>query len=182
MTYSSDSKQVVGNQEIVKLLSHYFSNRSQFLSQVIKADLQSYILLKSPATNLIPFQSSDQVNRPVNSNIHSTANSNGHSNGNGKRIPEPTRMQPNLTVEKRLIELVAEKTGYPVASINLDAKLLDDLNLDSIKAGELVATAAKTFGVSGKIDPSALANATLQEVKQAIDAIVAVGISYKISS
>ncbi|WP_430015706.1 SDR family NAD(P)-dependent oxidoreductase [Microcystis protocystis FBCC-A270] len=198
MTYSSDSKQAVGNQEIVKLLSHYFSNRSQFLSQVIKADLQSYILLKSPATNLIPFQSSVQVNSPVNSNGHSTVNSNGHStvnsnghstvnsnghstvnsnghsNGNSKRIPETTVIQTNLTVEKRLIELVAEKTGYPVASINLDAKLLDDLNLDSIKAGELVATAAKTFGVSGKIDPSALANATLQEVKQAIDAVVSV--------
>ena len=190
MTYSSDSKQAVGNQEIVKLLSHYFSNRSQFLSQVIKADLQSYILLKSPATNLIPFQSSVQVNSTVNSNghstvnsnghstvnsnDHSTVNSNGHSNGNSKRIPETTVIQTNLTVEKRLIELVAEKTGYPVASINLDAKLLDDLNLDSIKAGELVATAAKTFGVSGKIDPSALANATLQEVKQAIDAVVSV--------
>jgi NAD(P)-dependent dehydrogenase (short-subunit alcohol dehydrogenase family)/acyl-CoA thioesterase FadM/acyl carrier protein len=204
MTYSSDSKQAVGNQEIVKLLSHYFSNRSQFLSQVIKADLQSYILLKSPATNLIPFQSSVQVNSPVNSNSHSTVNSNshsnvnsngnsnghsnvnsnghsnGHSNGNSKRIPETTVIQTNLTVEKRLIELVAEKTGYPVASINLDAKLLDDLNLDSIKAGELVATAAKTFGVSGKIDPSALANATLQEVKQAIDAIVAVGMPTEI--
>ncbi|MFM2378500.1 MAG: hypothetical protein RLZZ143_1078, partial [Cyanobacteriota bacterium] len=85
MTYSSDSKQAVGNQEIVKLLSHYFSNRSQFLSQVIKADIQSYVLLKSPATNLIPFQNSDQVNRPVNSNGHSTVNSNGHStvNSNG---------------------------------------------------------------------------------------------------
>ncbi len=190
MTYSSDSKQAVGNQEIVKLLSHYFSNRSQFLSQVIKADIQSYVLLKSPATNVIPFQNSDQVNRPVNSNSHSTVNSNGHStvnsnghstvnsnghsNGNSKRIPETTVIQTNLTVEKRLIELVAEKTSYPVASINLDAKLLDDLNLDSIKAGELVATAAKTFGVSGKIDPSALANATLQEVKQAIDAVVSV--------
>ncbi|MDB9418605.1 hypothetical protein, partial [Microcystis aeruginosa] len=85
MTYSSDSKQAVGNQEIVKLLSHYFSNRSQFLSQVIKADLQSYILLKSPATNMIPFQSSVQVNSTVNSNGHSTVNSNGHStvNSNG---------------------------------------------------------------------------------------------------
>ncbi|MFM6896195.1 MAG: phosphopantetheine-binding protein, partial [Microcystis panniformis] len=184
MTYSSDSKPVIGNQEIVKLLSHYFSNRSQFLSQVIKADLQSYILLKSPKTNLIPFQSSDQVNKPINSNSHSTVNStvnsNGHSTVNSKRIPETTVIPTNLTVEKRLIELVAEKTGYPVASINLDAKLLDDLNLDSIKAGELVATAAKTFGVSGKIDPSALANATLQEVKQAIDAIVAVGMPTEI--
>lgn len=109
MTYSSDSKPVIGNQEIVKLLSHYFSNRSQFLSQVIKADLQSYILLKSPATNLIPFQSSVQVNKPVNSNGHSTVNSNGHSNGNSKGIPETTVIQTNLTVEKRLIELVAEK-------------------------------------------------------------------------
>lgn len=53
MTYSSDSKQAVGNQEIVKLLSHYFSNRSQFLSQVIKADIQSYVLLKRDRKSVV---------------------------------------------------------------------------------------------------------------------------------
>ena len=50
----------------------------------------------------------------------------------------------------------------------MEARLLDDLNLDSIKAAELVAAAAKQVGVAGKVDPSKLANATLAEVAVAI--------------
>ena len=36
----------------------------------------------------------------------------------------------------RLIELVAARTGYAAPSIAPTARLLDDLNLDSIKAGD----------------------------------------------
>lgn len=72
MTYSSDSKQAVGNQEIVKLLSHYFSNRSQFLSQVIKADLQSYILLKThiPHPKLSQREITERKNQSEHKNKH----------------------------------------------------------------------------------------------------------------
>jgi hypothetical protein len=55
-----------------------------------------------------------------------------------------------------------------VETIPADARLLDDLNLDSIKAAELVAAAAKQRGVAGKLDPSKLANATLKEVALAL--------------
>jgi enediyne polyketide synthase len=50
----------------------------------------------------------------------------------------------------------------------MEVRLLDDLNLDSIKAAELVAAAAKQMGVAGKVDPSKLANASLAEVAAAI--------------
>lgn len=50
----------------------------------------------------------------------------------------------------------------------MEVRLLDDLNLDSIKAAELVAAAAKQVGAAGKVDPSKLANATLAEVAVAI--------------
>jgi acyl carrier protein len=67
-----------------------------------------------------------------------------------------------------LLELAAKRTGFARDTINLEARLLDDLNLDSIKAAELVAAAAKQFGAAGKLDPSKLANATLAEVAAAI--------------
>ncbi|MBO3462727.1 SDR family NAD(P)-dependent oxidoreductase [Aetokthonos hydrillicola Thurmond2011] len=71
-------------------------------------------------------------------------------------------------VEGVLLDLVAKRTGYPLDTISLESKLLDDLNLDSIKAADMVATAAKQVGVGGKLDPSTLANATLGEVSVAL--------------
>ena len=73
-------------------------------------------------------------------------------------------------VEAQLLQLVAKRTGYPANTISLESRLLDDLNLDSIKAAELVATVAKQVGVEGKLDPSQLANATLADVATAIGA------------
>src|SRR5262249_45873434 len=60
------------------------------------------------------------------------------------------------------------RTGFPRDSLTPDVRLLDDLNLDSIKAAELVAGAAKAAGVAGRVDPGGLANASLAEVAAAI--------------
>ena len=71
-------------------------------------------------------------------------------------------------VEELLLDLVARRSGYPLEMISLESRLLDDLNLDSIKAVDLVAGAAKQMGVGGKLDSSQLANATLAEVAVAL--------------
>ena len=55
-------------------------------------------------------------------------------------------------------------TGFPVESLDLDLKLLDDLNLDSIKATELIVETTETLGLEIDLDPSSLANATLAEI------------------
>jgi enediyne polyketide synthase len=73
-------------------------------------------------------------------------------------------------LEKLVLNLAAERTGFSGDSIALEARLLDDLNLDSIKAAELVAAVAKLAGAAGKLDPSQLANATLEEVTMAVRA------------
>ncbi len=82
-------------------------------------------------------------------------------------IPVPTQSVYDQVVAT-LVNLIVDKTGYPKDSIGLDSRLLDDLNLDSIKAGEVVALTAKQFGVTGDLEPAALANATLAEVAKAI--------------
>lgn len=71
-----------------------------------------------------------------------------------------------------MIELIVDQTGYPQETITSDLQLLDDLNLDSIKAGELVASAAQQAGVSGELDPSTLANATIKEVAETIESLI----------
>jgi enediyne polyketide synthase len=155
----------LANEELVELLSKYFAQRGQFLAQVIRADLQSMY------------------------HLNSSKNGNGNGNGTKKavcqeiinskaeiqpvKIPKPVQpiqpvTQASRNVEAILVDLVVWQTGYPRESIGLELKLLDDLNLDSIKAGELVAAAAKECGVAGQIDPSALANASLQEVAEII--------------
>jgi len=67
-----------------------------------------------------------------------------------------------------IADLIAQKTEFAKESITKELRLLDDLNLDSIKASEVVAATAKHFGVAGKIDPLFLANAMIQEIAEAI--------------
>ena len=73
-----------------------------------------------------------------------------------------------LRIENILVNLIAQQTGFPQESITLQIRLLDDLNLDSIKAGEVIATAAREVGVAGQVDPTSLANATIQEIAEAL--------------
>jgi enediyne polyketide synthase len=63
-----------------------------------------------------------------------------------------------------LIALVSKITGFPVDSLSLDNRLLDDLNLDSIKAAELVAKAMKLYNAAGAVDPTVFANSSLKEI------------------
>ena len=70
-----------------------------------------------------------------------------------------------------LIDLISQKTGYPRESITLEMRLLDDLNLDSIKAAELITVAAKEIGMAGKLDASRFATARLEEVAAALRAL-----------
>jgi enediyne polyketide synthase len=86
------------------------------------------------------------------------------------QIPRPRVDRAALRVQivAELVTLAAARTGFPRESVRPEFKLLDDLNLDSIKAGELIAQAASAFDVGGSIDPVTLANATLIEIAEAI--------------
>lgn len=63
-----------------------------------------------------------------------------------------------------LLKLASDMTGFPGSSISLNHRLLDDLNLDSIKAGQFVAKALKLYGAEGKLDPTTMANSSLREI------------------
>ena len=88
--------------------------------------------------------------------------------------PIPPVNQGSKNLSEILVDLVVEQTGYPKESIGLELKLLDDLNLDSIKAGEVIAAAAKEWGVAGQLDPLTLVNASLQEVIEVIESTIPV--------
>ncbi|MDJ0697855.1 MAG: SDR family NAD(P)-dependent oxidoreductase [Mastigocoleus sp. MO_167.B18] len=150
------------NDELIELLSKYFSHRGNFLAQVIRADLQSSPFLASKSKNTKKNKSlaipEPKADAPVEVSPVAITNS----------VDKESQQQTvSVSVEDIVIDLVVEQTGYPRDSINLQVRLLDDLNLDSIKSAELVSQVAKKIGVQGQVDPSYFANATLAEVAQA---------------
>ncbi len=181
------------DQEMLQLLSQYFATRGNFLAQVIRADMRTLPGHQLAQTHSV--NGSNGYNNSHNGNgynhqfnglstngaVNNGAVNNGAANNGVPHVQVVTPVAPSVVPEVvpsqttthdqvvgTLVNLIVEKTGYPQESITLDSRLLDDLNLDSIKAGEVVATAAKQFGVTGDLDPTALANVTLAEVAQAI--------------
>ena len=86
--------------------------------------------------------------------------------------PAPAVMsvgKPSLgNVTGLLVELISKRTGYPEDSITAESRLLDDLNLDSIKAGEMVAEALRRIGAAGAIDATRFANSSIQAIAAAL--------------
>jgi len=184
--------------ELANLLSAYLARRGPFIARAIGADFRHFTptgAQPAPRRNGRAAIASLGETRPhltdgpvraSHSNGHANGrdtnghSTNGHStNGSASNGSAPVEVKPapapaepvELAIETVLVELIVRQTGYPATSITPDARLLDDLNLDSIKAGEVVAAAAKQAGVGGDLDPTTLANATLADVAAAIRAL-----------
>ncbi len=136
-------------------LRHYLEQRGKFLEGLIRVDMEN-----------MPDSSSTIHNRDMNDE----RNSKGLLNP-----PSPTEpltefaiTNDNVPVEQVILELIQKRTGFPRESLSLDLRLLDDLNLDSIKSAEVVATAAQQLKIEGQIDPSQFAQSTIREVAVAL--------------
>ncbi|MGE5893380.1 MAG: acyltransferase domain-containing protein, partial [bacterium] len=130
-------------------LEHYLASRGQFLRDFITLDFRH-------------FQEKAQT-------------------GGSEAAPAPdkTREKPIAqeqgvsadpeTVLRFAIDWISGRTGFPVSSISADMKLREDLNLDSIKAGELAISLSRKFGGVFRKDPSTLANATVSALVEALE-------------
>lgn len=70
-----------------------------------------------------------------------------------KAQAEPAAMQKAVSAEEAIIKIVAEMTGYPVETLNLDMDLENDLGIDSIKRVEILAAVQKQLPQAGAISP-----------------------------
>ncbi|MBW4435287.1 MAG: SDR family NAD(P)-dependent oxidoreductase [Pelatocladus maniniholoensis HA4357-MV3] len=148
----------VSPQVVSQVLFDYLSQRGKFLAEVVRADMQNLPSLNNGAVkDYHQAQISPVSVEPKLKTKVETSNSHNKTEA----------------IEELLLNQVAQRTGYPRENIVLEARLLDDLNLDSIKAGDLIATLAKECNIAGKIDPATLANATLQEIALVIRAAIA---------
>jgi acyl transferase domain-containing protein/acyl-CoA thioesterase FadM/NAD(P)-dependent dehydrogenase (short-subunit alcohol dehydrogenase family)/acyl carrier protein len=128
-------------------LRSYLEKRGPFLADVVRADLKS----------MAPEQPVADVEMRPPSMIRPDTTD-----------PKQDR-QVDRSAEEILYGLVEEVTGFPKETLTPEARLLDDLNLDSIKSGELIARFAKHFNLSGELDPAEWTNASLGRI---VDLIV----------
>jgi enediyne polyketide synthase len=78
--------------------------------------------------------------------------------------------QDDKSVLEIAVKWISDRTGFPVEFITPDKKLRDDLNLDSIKAGELALMLSKKIGTDFPLDPGMVSNASIQYL---VDTVVA---------
>ncbi len=135
-------------------LSAYLQRRGKFLASIAKLDMNSFLDGSVQPNDNVPVPT--LVERPDPVPVQPVATQTDEI--------ESTNTGGQLDINGLLVSLISERTGYPESSITTNSRLLDDLNLDSIKAGELVGEAAKRLGAAGAIDASKHANASLDEI------------------
>ncbi|MGW7406632.1 SDR family NAD(P)-dependent oxidoreductase, partial [Streptomyces sp. NPDC054833] len=81
--------------------------------------------------------------------------------------PADTGTDPAADVERVVLEIISERTGYPVDMIEPDLDLEADLSIDSIKRAEIAGELAKRLGIGAGADVTALDDAELEELAKA---------------
>lgn len=120
----------------------YLKIRGPFLAQVIEADL------KYPAP-----ENHSWISELKNAQLSLE-----------KNITDTSPDTVISTIESTVFSHVGKITGYSIKSLTPQMRLLDDLNLDSIKAGDLIANIATALSTDTPAETLEFANATLEDI------------------
>ncbi|MFJ8105701.1 SDR family oxidoreductase [Streptomyces sp. NPDC096132] len=83
-------------------------------------------------------------------------------------VPEPEPAPAGDTdVEQVVLEIISERTGYPVDMIEPDLDLEADLSIDSIKRAEIAGELARRLGAGAGADLTSMDDAELEELAKA---------------
>ena len=94
------------------------------------------------------------------------------SSAAGERVVSGELIQQlsRAELEAMMMEVVAEKTGYPLDMLDLDMDLENDLGIDSIKRVEILASVQEKVGELPDVDPAEFTGVrTLRDVAALID-------------
>ena len=119
-------------------LENYLAERGEFIKQFIELDFRHFTGEE--------VKSKPSVKTPKN---------------NSKKVDGD---KTDLNITEFAIDWIVQRTGFPKSSVSPEMKLRDDLNLDSIKVGELVFMICKKLNRKAPADPSAFANARLDKL------------------
>ncbi|MCC6751229.1 MAG: SDR family NAD(P)-dependent oxidoreductase [Deltaproteobacteria bacterium] len=151
-------------------LAAYLARRGEFLSEVIRADLR-HGATELPAAGKPASIVEGEVGAPATASIDSPSESPVLSAAQAVGSEPPVEPE---NAQQIILELIETHTGFPLASIDPSARLLDDLNLDSIKGAQLMAAAARRLGLRGQLEnPARFARATVGEVIAVFQGLVA---------
>ncbi|MFI2436345.1 SDR family oxidoreductase [Streptomyces sp. NPDC018693] len=81
--------------------------------------------------------------------------------------PEPVGSAGPVDVQQVVLEIISERTGYPIDMIEPDLDLEADLSIDSIKRAEIAGELARRLGVGDGADLTALDDAEVEELAKA---------------
>jgi len=121
--------------------SRYLSQRHSFIKQFLKIDYMNW-----------PGKQGGLVELPQEAEIQPEK----------KREPAVEAVPEDESVLQVAVKWISDRTGFPMEFITPDKKLRDDLNLDSIKAGELALMLSKKIGTDFPLDPGMVSNASIQ--------------------
>ncbi|HAK59113.1 MAG TPA: hypothetical protein DCO77_01850, partial [Nitrospiraceae bacterium] len=136
-----------------EVISDYLARRAPFLGAVIKADLEHSAPQVQDAMGVLPLPDPHEIKVPAKASPEEKETLPAHDIGDN-----------TASISDMLLELVEKRTGFPRETLSLEFRLLDDLNLDSIKAAELIAAVSMRLGLAGNINAAQFANARLSEI------------------
>ncbi|MDH3727106.1 MAG: SDR family NAD(P)-dependent oxidoreductase [Myxococcales bacterium] len=87
--------------------------------------------------------------------------------------PRNSSTPPYIDIKTMLLDTIHQQTGFPVDSLTDDLRMIDDLHMDSIKTVQVVVDVAVAVGYAGDFDPADIANATLAEIVEELEARIA---------
>ena len=145
-------------------LAFYLERRSRFLGSLIRVDLDN-------------MSEEDRLQDIGPVSVSPAELSVGRIPDTPSSVDRPCSASADAFVEATtvaglLFDLIEQQTGFPKKSLYMELRLLDDLNLDSIKASELIAEAVTKLGVTAaQIDIAEYANASLSEIAEALEKV-----------
>ncbi len=137
-------------------IESYMKARGAFIARIIEADMA----FSSPSTQWVPAAKTDAPDK-----VAAPPSLPGQD--------QQDQLASDETVDTVLYNTIESITGFSKDTLTPDMRLLDDLNLDSIKTGDLLARVARAIGIAGEIAPLDSANFTLGEIVQKLTLIKA---------
>ncbi|MEA3232051.1 MAG: acyltransferase domain-containing protein, partial [Thermodesulfobacteriota bacterium] len=129
-------------------IESYLKTRGPFLARVIQADME----YTRPETQW--------VSPPETSNPAEIIES---------HEIEENHPDTDESIDSIFFNTLESITGFSRDTLSPDMRLLDDLNLDSIKTGDLLTRVARIAGIAGEITPLDFANVTLEDIVQKLN-------------
>jgi acyl transferase domain-containing protein/NAD(P)-dependent dehydrogenase (short-subunit alcohol dehydrogenase family) len=109
------------------------------------------------------------VRSPVQNSVHNPGNFSS-TTASGTHSTNGVTSKKNIDTAHVLLEVVSEKTGYPVSSLSLSMAMESDLGIDSIKRVEILSALKKHIPESSHLDAMAVANLqTLGDIVAVVD-------------